>query len=386
MAEYVAAPEGIARAARATALDALFRRRPVDAQHAAFVRRVRELLSDVSLEAAETAVPVWDWIQIAVSRHPEHTRGVQRYLGLHPSGFESKTSPATRHRYRYKTVLAGAGGKMVVGGGVHTGLMTIEKLAPDRWSAGFSATQLSVSAGKDVGWNFGGESSWSEFETPFPYEPRNFVGRYSVVEGVKGMIGPIEYIPEGAALMVFHGDGLFPPLHVDGSGYTKVFGVGLGGSAGMVGGYLTRDEPRPRISRRLTEPPQRIEQEARYGARPSAYFAVNSPRLTPEGRDELRRSVARHRAALSDGRSTVLIEGYASRSGSEWHNFELTYLRAANVRQHLMDFLGDDLRAVAELRAHGEEAAAEAGAPEGQESEAWRVVDLEINGVVVLRL
>jgi outer membrane protein OmpA-like peptidoglycan-associated protein len=81
-----------------------------------------------------------------------------------------------------------------------------------------------------------------------------------------------------------------------------------------------------------------------------------------------------------------LIEGYASRSGSEWHNLELTYLRAANVRQYLVDFLGDDLRATVELIAHGEEAAAEAGVPEGQESESWRVVDIEINGVVVLRL
>lgn len=382
---YVSASEGIPRAAAATTVNAIARneQRSLGSQRGIVLRRLREQLSEVGYGQSHALVPVWDWLQIICSTHPDHTRELQAFLQMDRSGFREGAG-IVKHKYRYKTLLVGAEGKLVAGIGVYAGGMIIEKLSPDQWTKGFSVSQVTLSGGAGAGVNFGGESSWSEFETPFPWEPRNFVGSYDLVEGVKMIAGPIEASPEGSAIMIFHGDGLFPPLRVDGSGYTKVFGAGLGGSAAITKGHLTRAEEATEIERPLTEPPRPVDEARAYEDTHTSFFAVNNPILTNEGGSALRVFAARHRAALVNPETKVLIEGFASPTGTEPRNMELSYLRAANVRQRLQELLGAELRAGVEISALSDEPARQAGVT--GEAQEWRAVHLKINGVVVLRL
>lgn len=128
-------------------------------------------------------------------------------------------------------------------------------------------------------------------------------------------------------------------------------------------------------------PVRRAEQQ-------ETHFQLGVALLTGLARIQIRMFCAKERAWLCHPGSRMLIVGHADRIDTPERNIELSRLRAENVRQCLMDVLGDKLafRDEIELRFLGEQVAASLGIKDGRPSPEWRKVELFLDGRQVLTL
>lgn len=345
------------------------------------VRRMREILTSESTASGSVTRPYWDWIQIVVMEQPTYTEHIQQRLGMQPGG-----DPLGQHRYRWMFSTVGVSGDVLVGGGVFGGVFIIEKLEPDRWTQQYAVGMAGFSGGLSAGVTVGQTTAWSEFESPFPWTSGNFRGWFALTgaTGSGSLVGGGGYSP--TAMITFYGDGSFEPLAADASGFMVEYGVHAGLELGVSTGYLAggHDEVLQHV-----HPPQDDSADSDYRSGESVHFPVDDPSLNDTGLQAVRQMCALQRRGFESEASTLRIDGYTSTTGTDARNQQLSDLRAQNTLQAIRDVLGDNLRIPDEqitIQGHGEGAAREAGEADDVENEAWRKVEISLNGQVILTL
>jgi outer membrane protein OmpA-like peptidoglycan-associated protein len=344
------------------------------------VRRIREALTIETHRHEDFTQSYWHWLEILVREHPDFTADIQSNLDIRPDGMS-----ATPNRYRWMISTAGFSGDAVLGAGGFIGSFIVEKTAPDTWSRSYTLLMLSYSAGLSAGITTGQTTDWSEFETPYDWTPANFPGSFWMAGGTAsasaGGGGG-----RGAGLMTLSGDGSFPPLLVDSSGWFLEIGLHYGAEGGGATGHIfSSNEEAIRHAQQMRE----IQAQSQYNIRSDIHFVVNDPGLTADGMDTIRQMCATHLLAFQNPQSTLAVDGYTSTTGSTSHNQRLSELRAQNTLQYIRDVIGDQIAIPQDqVRAtgHGETAARDAGIADNVEDEAWRKVEVRLNGRVVLTL
>jgi outer membrane protein OmpA-like peptidoglycan-associated protein len=384
--EYFNSSHGITRAGKAAQLNGYLER--LVSPHATeqmilVVRRLREQLTGPTYRVGSTTRPYWDWMQIIVTAHPTYTQNLQQRLGMRTDGSAGPDSPQHRYRWRFSTV--GLAGDVGVGLGGFLGVFIVEKLSPDSWQQRYFTLMGGVSGGLSAGVTVGQTTDWSEFQTPFAWGSGNFRGAY-VIAGTAAGGAAVAGPSGGASFITFYGDGSFPPLAGDASGFAALYGLYIGAEFSMTTGRLWggREEA-------IRNAPQQraVTTDSQYGAGTTTHFNVDDPSLTTEGRQLIRVMAATHRAAFSNSNSALSIDGYTSTTGSEARNLTLSNLRAQNTAQAIRDCLGPAFRIPSRnvhVVGHGEEAARRAGVADNVEDLAWRKVEVRLNGQVVLTL
>jgi outer membrane protein OmpA-like peptidoglycan-associated protein len=356
---------------------------------------VREHLYGVGVECGDTTRPLWDWLHIAIARYPLHTKGIQKSIGISPKKGVFGTDT---HRYRWKTITTGMSIEvpiLPISVGVATGLLILEKTAPDKWIDGYGLLQTTGGISFGPGVDLGEMSTPNEFESPFNYTQEDFEGPFILGEG-KGQLGPISYageedgilMPKSTATIIFSGNGSMPPVISPAGGFSLKIGIGASISGTLTLGRLVRSS---NFKRTVTAGKRgSFEEESRYiQTERLSCFAVDQSSINEIGRIQLRKFCAMERAALASPLSKLRIEGYASRTGMKDYNLRLSRLRAYNTWQAIVDILGDDFAIPPdriETIAHGEDAAESAGERDNEEKAEWRRVDVYINGRLIVTL
>ncbi|MBW4673495.1 MAG: OmpA family protein [Desmonostoc geniculatum HA4340-LM1] len=346
-------------------------------------RRIQEHLLRETFESGAVTRPYWDWLQVVVSAHPTYTESIQNRLGMRADGISGEGAPQHRYRWMFSTV--GLSGDAGIGLGGFLGVFVIEKLAPDQWRQKYFTVMGGASGGLSIGVTVGQTVNWSEFETPFPWTSGNFRGAYVITgaggAGSAGIGGG--YTPE--AMISFYGDGSFPVLAGDASGFAAVYGAYLGAELSVTSGYLWGG--REEAIRNAQH--QEVTSQSNYSADTRVHFEVDDPSLTDLGRERIRQMCATHRAAFTNPNSALHIYGYTSTTASAQRNQLLSDLRAQNVLQAIYDVLGESMAippANQDVRGFGEQPALDAGIPDRTEDEAWRKVDVQLNGQTIITL
>ncbi|RAQ97512.1 eCIS core domain-containing protein [Thermogemmatispora tikiterensis] len=379
--------ESVVRSARAAVLNDYIRTLMgyyAPQQMPLVIRRLREYLVNPTLQSGETTRPYWDWLQIIVSAEPSYTTDIQRLLEISPHGPSDPNAP--QHKYRWRFSVVGADVDLGVGLGGFLGVFIVEKLAPDTWTAQYFTLMGTAAGGFSAGTTVGQTTAWSEIQTPFAWTSGNFRGPYLVTGGSAGgtaVVG-LSYTP--AAFINFYGDGTFPVLTGDASGLAAVYGLSAGATVSMYAGYMFggREE-----AIRAAREQHALTAQAGYQSEATVHFAVDDPSLTDEGWQAIRQMCAEQRAALMNPESRLSIDGYTSTTGTVARNQRLSELRAQNTLQAIRDVLGPALalpdRQISVI-GHGKTAALQAGSPDQREDQAWRKVEVLLNGQVVLTL
>ncbi len=346
-------------------------------------RRMQEHLLRETFQSGSATRPYWDWLQVIVSAHPSYTEGIQNRLGMRADGVAGEDAPQHRYRWMFSTV--GLAGDVGVGLGGFLGVFVIEKLAPNQWRQQYFTVMGGASGGLSLGVTVGQTTNWSEFETPFPWTSGNFRGAYAITGA--GAAGSFAigggYTP--GAMISFYGDGSFPVLVGDASGFAAVYGAYIGAEASVTSGYLWGGREEAIRSAQHQE----LTSQSRYSTDTRVHFEVDDPSLTELGRDRIRQMCATHRAAFTNPNSVLTIYGYTSTTGSDRRNQLLSDLRAQNTRQAIYDVLGPAMAIPAEnqtVRGFGETPAREAGLPDRTEHDDWRKVEVKLNGETVINL
>ncbi|MBX7432776.1 OmpA family protein [Mycobacterium sp. Y57] len=330
----------------------------------------------------------WNWLQLLVIGHPEFTRDVQSLLG-----FRSDGGTDQMRTYRYAINLWGFSGDLLAGAGLMEGTFEIEYLGdgPDAadntepvWRRELGMGIVQFSLGASGGFTTNLITPWSTFETPYPWDPQNFNGPF-LITGVQASASVGAGGGGSAAMMTVWGDGSLPPLPLPGFGALAEVGmhagIEAGGTAGWIGG--TDDE----IRANLTPPPE-VRGEAAFTASEAIHFGIDDPLLSAEGIAEVRRISALHLSTLESSNTNMRIDGYASTTGTDEHNMQLSLSRSQNVLQQIKDvvpgFAVPDEQIT--VTGHGETSARESGEQDQTENVAWRRVDIALNGRIVLSL
>lgn len=353
-------------------------------QHVLVTRRLHELLVGPTFAGGSITRPYWDWLAVIVATSPAYTTHLQSRLGFPASGIAAEAG-APQNQYAWSFEVVGLSGDVGVGLGGFLGRFRIEQTAGSAtWSASYFTVLGQVSGGLSEGITVGMRTS-NTFQSPFPWRSGNFRGAYTITGAAAGAA-----VEGGAAggvgFINFFGDGSFPPVSGDAGGMTEISGLYIGAEVSESGGYLFggRDEA---IAHARASRPRSVS--GTYGAGTEAHFAVDDPSLTAPGWQALRQTCALHRAMLTNTSGAISITGYASPAGRDDHNRTLSNLRARNTLQAIRDIMGGDLGVPPERQAYeglGEAPARAAGVPDGEESDAWRKVEVSFNGTVVLTL
>ena len=161
-------------------------------------------------------------------------------------------------------------------------------------------------------------------------------------------------------------------------------GVGVDiGVSGLVGWTSATQEPE--ILDLTQSDPEPIY-AARGGGRRDIHFCFDSALLTPAARQRVRVISALWRPFLSSTRSTMTIEGYAEKAGTEAYNLELSQRRSENTLTAMRDVLDGAFALTREnmtLTGMGESGARAGGARAGAPD---RRVEVRLNGLTVLVL
>ena len=268
-----------------------------------------------------------------------------------------------------------------LGGGYYGGTLQVSELPSndpnDRqlWEITFPISIAQFGVG--LGVSFGSDND-AVISTPYPWQPNNFPGTIKLVDLSVGA-----GVSFGATGCFISGDGTYPELIVDYSGFSPMLGAGAGlteaiGTVGPAG------QPKPT--------PFNVSAETSYAAAASARTAIHFPfgraELTAEGRQLLRVFAAQELALLRAGYAKLLIESHADRVDSKEYNELLTKCRSWNCYQALKDILGSSIHHSTERRliGLGETGATIAGDKDSVENPAWRRSDIFMNGRLVLRL
>jgi hypothetical protein len=393
--DYFEAPNIHYRRAAATVVDAKVRAlssleaNAPQAQRSLVRRAIDARLHGWRLTIGSATMPLWDWLHAIAGQHPRWTTATAERLGGTDTG-AAVVVPV--NRYRWWLHVGGGKGMAFIGGSAYVGTMHIRQLEPRTWTDQFFTVLGGLHGGAAAGAELGTQvSTPSVIEAHAPWTAANFPGRYTIV-GADAAVGAVHGgLGASAAFILFYGDGRYEPIGGDASGLALTLGdLGLGLSAGADIGmrvgrlFGTRAEADAAIDARQLEP---VHGEAAGRAENLTSFAVASPVLSAEGRDELRRACARHLALLRAPGTTVRVDGYASPTGSRAFNDRLTELRALHTLQAMRDILGPlpSLQG-AVATGHGFQPALDAGVPRGTETAAWRMTSMAIDGRVVLTL
>ncbi|MCB0030573.1 MAG: OmpA family protein [Anaerolineales bacterium] len=390
---YLALDAGIERTSEASGINQYVREqlrpfgsRQSQGEQMPLVRlRLREHLSDPLIASGNVARPPWDWLQIMVLSDPNFTQDIQALFGMAASG-EGVSADSPQHRYRWRFRVVGLAGDVGIGLGGFLGAFDVEKLGSDGWSESYFTVMGQASGGLSAGITVGVQTAWSELSTPFNWTSGNFEGSYSL-GGVAAAVAVVGGGGGGSGFIVFRGDGTFPELGGDASGFMAILGLYIGGELSTTHGYMWGGEEE--AVRNAPRPQDEADPESSYETGESIHFPVDDPSLTDAGRQAIRAMVAEHRALLTTPGSAIQIDGYTSTTGRPERNQPLSELRAQNTMQAIRDLLGPDL-AVAndaiQVTGHGEEPALRAGEPDESENVDWRRVDVRLNGSIVLTL
>lgn len=350
--------------------------------------RLRALMISENYTNNGTQRTYWDWMQVAVIEQPGFTESVQNWLELQATG-----DAEGQHRYRYMITVAGLGGDVGVGLGGYVGSLIIEKLGPDTWSHEYIIGFGQVSGGPSAGVTTGFLFPWTEFETVLPWAPENFEGWFFMTgAGASGSaVAGGGYSPFG--LLVFEGDGTYESLGVPTASVSGETGVHIGAELGASVGYIGDGEDEvlshlDGVSTPGSAPAPLAGSGADAGER-TIHFEVDDPSLSADGMEALRQMCAQHLLTFQQAGSQLQVDGFTSTTGDDAHNLRLSELRALNTLQFIRDVLGDDFRITDDhvtTAGHGETPARDTGEADETESEAWRKVEVRLNGNVVLTL
>ena len=326
-------------------------------------------------------------MQIVVATSPSYTAQIQQLLQMSATGMNTDPS-APQNQYEWSFSVGGLAGDVGVGLGGFLGEFTISQTGgASTWSAHYFTVLGQVSGGLSGGFTVGMHTS-NSFQSPFPWRSGNFAGAYTITGAAVGAagIGPGLGGAGGVAFINFFGDGSFPAVSGDAGGLTVLLGVYAGAEFSQSGGYLWGGRDEAIAHARAA---QRHDVAGTYRVGANAHFGVDDPTLTSAGWQALRETCALQRAMLVNPMGTVRVTGYASPAGPDAHNMTLSALRARNTLQAIRDIMGADLAIppVAQTaEGLGEGPARAAGIPDGQESDAWRKVEVSFDGTVVLTL
>jgi outer membrane protein OmpA-like peptidoglycan-associated protein len=350
--------------------------------------RLRGLLVSENYTNNSTQRSYWDWMQVAVIEQPGFTESVQNWLELRATG-----DAGGQHRYRYMITVAGLGGDVGIGLGGYAGSLIIEKLEPDTWTHEYAIGFGQVSGGLSAGVTTGFLFPWTEFETVVPWAPENFEGWcFMTGAGASGSaVAGGGYSPLG--LLVFEGDGTYESLGVPTASVTGEAGVHVGAELGASIGYIGdgRDEVLSHLNGVSTSgsSPTPLEGRGADTGERTIHFEVDNPSLSADGMEAIRQMCAQHLLTFQQVSSQLRVDGYTSTTGSDAHNLRLSELRALNTVQYIRDVLGEDFRIADDhisTTGHGETPARDTGEADATENEAWRKVEVRLNGNVVLTL
>lgn len=353
-------------------------------QHLLVTQRLHEMLVGPRFTGGSITRPYWDWLAVIVASSPTYTTHLQSRLGIPASGVAAAAG-APQNEYSWSFDVVGLAGDVGVGLGGFLGRFRIEQTAgAATWSTTYFTVLGQVSGGPSAGVTVGMHTS-NTFQSPFPWRSGNFRGAYTITGAAAGG-APIVGGTGGAGFINFMGDGAFPPVSGDAGGLTVIVGLYIGAEVSQAGGYLFggREEA---IAYARAHAPRTVS--GTYTAGAAAHFAVDDPSLTAAGLAALRQTCAQQRAMLTNASGSITINGYASPAGEAEHNRTLSNLRARNTLQAIRDIMGSDLHIPPERQSYqglGEAPARAAGVADGQESDAWRKVEVAFNGTVVLTL
>jgi outer membrane protein OmpA-like peptidoglycan-associated protein len=342
-----------------------------------------------SMPVVATAPPANAWVGLTepMQTFGSRTPHLRAFFGFAPMA-RDEASTAAHHVYEWQMFGFGLSADIIGGLGFFPlAGMKMRKLSGEpAWSKTqeYGMALVGGSFGVSMGGTFFFETTWTTLTTDVPWSPEDFVGTVEIVQVVVQWVGSIG-ASYGASVTVFGGAGTWLPAASTSIGHTLLGGLGAGLEGGYQWGKLwlggnndASEVPAftPTYTALTTD-----------GAAGFVLFEVDGATLTEDARHTVRELCARHRAALSSPLTRLVIEGYASTTGTAEHNLTLSRARAASVYQTMRDFLGDALRIPSqqlEVRGLGEDPAL-SGGDEVERSE-WRKVDVEIDGQLIMSL
>lgn len=330
----------------------------------------------------------WNWLHVVVIEQANYTAAIQNHLEIRPEG-----DGETQHRYRYMISVAGLSGDFVVGVAGFAGVITIEKLEPEPWSRDYGIAFGQVSGGLSVGVTTGYVLPWTEFETMVPWGPENFEGWFAMSGAAASGSAAVGGGYSPAGFLNFHGDGTYESLMVPtATGFAEMgahAGIEISEAIGYIGNG--RDEALEHLHGRVTPgtAPAPLEGGGADAGERTIHFEVDDPSLSADGMEAIRQMCAQHLMTFQQPNSRLQVDGYTSTTGEDAHNLRLSELRALNTVQFIRDVLGEDFRLPEDhitTAGHGETPARDTGEADETENEAWRKVEVRLNGNVVLTL
>jgi len=346
-------------------------------QRPLIAREIRRILTNEVREKRS----YFDELGLIVNRESKYTEKMQKILGIGPNS-------EANHKYKFSMEVGGLGGDLIVGAQVFGGRMLIEKTEPDTWSHTYSLAIAGFSIGASASLTVAMNGSGT-MESRQPWTPTNFGGfigfgsgqaQFSVYGG-KGI---------ATSAVVFQGNGDFRAIVGNASGSFDIGGAAVGVETGASIGYIHPwDVDVISGLREIYKPPQAAKTEVAQKAKQSVHFEVDSADLSKKGKGLLRSLATDNLGLFRDPNSKLEIDGYASRSGPDKYNAQLSEARAQTVYNFLQSVLTDDFRIKkgnVTVKGHGEQAAAKAGEDDKKENRAWRRTTVKLNGTTVLRL
>ncbi len=365
--------------------------RVAPSQHTLFTATVREALLAAGWYFHRVGRHGLDWLTTALQRaKTDAGRVTAERLGI-PFG-EGAREGSVPHTYRITLMEAASSVGPV---GPRGGALHVEELAGPGcerpWSRTYPMAGGSLDVGfvSDVGGSLG-EVAQTTVTVADHWTPEDFIGEVSGMEaflGVRWSAGPEGGGPHAEdGVLVLYGTRVFEPIRLDLE--TLDAGAEAEGGAGVTVRYeqvLGRLSGEMRTAETTTAHREPVRVPAQVDI-PVA-FDTDEMTLTPAGERALRQVVAWNLALLRDPEVYVVVDGYASRLGSDAHNVLLSRGRRQSVIAELSSAVPAISSRVLEGEARGEAAAREAGVRrEDDDAQQWRRADVTIDGTLVLRL
>ena len=307
-------------------------------------------------------------------------------------------SSATIHQYSVTLTVIGPSGDFIVGVGGFIGTLDVKEVVPNsnpeqivRFIGSFTLIMGQVSGGLGGGVSLGFKTTGTA-RSPYVWAAFNFPGMFMMADVGGGVSIPVPVVDATggsiASAMFLHGNGEFPELVADLSGFSTSFGVAASFGISQATGYIFSD---PDAQDRAVPGSHRADHDytASNQAQAEVHFEFGSAVLTPAGREILRIMCANELVALSSSGSSLVISSQADRVDTDQRNLDLSTMRAQNTLQAIKDILGSSLGipdSRVTLRGLGEQGAKEAGDADHTKNPARRKSDVVLNSRLVATL
>lgn len=324
--------------------------------------------------------PLLSWLQEMYSQiHSERSPPLEQLKSLNK---HLRLAASTEfHDYKFLLEVLGPSGDFIVGASGFYGTLDIEKTTNGKTTklGPRHLVLFMFSAGFATGVSAGFSTRGETFKVPFDWALANFDGPFGLVDAS----GRFYAGGHGETRMLLHGDGRFPSMSIDFTGWSWHIGVGGGVEAGGGGGYIFPTSAPPVKKGKHNF---RHDYALSRGFDREIFFKFGSALLTPAAKRALRVMCAQELLAFSSKESLIIIASHADRVDSEERNKELTELRAKNTKQAIRDILGGALKTPddrIEVLAFGESISTD---EDGTKNPSQRKSDIVVNSRLVLTL